>query len=261
MLDYQDSWVSREDPPPAIVEAGVGSVSVIMSMYEKIAHECVRKKDERGEQIMIQLDGRKRQRPLEDQEFIEIAKFLPQAIINLINSLNRGSKISVLEFHGENNNCRDAGAAAITKALLDLRQRNIAAVRAVFLWRNELGDEGAKSIAALVAGMALPGQERVWVAEVHLSHNNISSAGALAIFNSARTYPRAAFGGVVVQEHNCGVSQCCMNPVPTLHLHLVQTQDPEKVKNAAARNAGARRTGTNPTQTAPRRATQLAAQA
>lgn len=131
-------------------------------MYEKIAHECVRKKDERGEQvsplnaalqhrgpsrvhargflssqtaigrwalagdaaapirrvraggelwvrvergcgpdfpagilqIMIQLDGRKRQRPLEDQEFIEIAKFLPQAIINLINSLNRVPTLS-----------------------------------------------------------------------------------------------------------------------------------------------------------------------
>ena len=43
---------------------------------------------------MIQLDGRKRQRPLEDQEFIEIAKFLPQAIINLINSLNKSNQAS-----------------------------------------------------------------------------------------------------------------------------------------------------------------------
>ena len=273
-----------------------------MSQYEKIAHDSVRKKDDRGEQvkpniaaeqrreaterglrwqIMIQLDGRKRQRPLEDQEFVEIAKHLPKAVTNLIQALNRqnqGGKITVLEFHGENNHCRDAGAAAVTRALLELRQHNIAAVRAVFLWRNELGDEGAKSVAALVQGMALPGQERAWVAEVHLSHNNISSAGALALFQAARVYPRQAFGSAVplwlrlehnaidltkdlmppfcpamhrgerargvqrtVQEHNCGVSQCSMSQVPSLHLHLVQAQDAEKIRTAAGKNAAVRK--------------------
>jgi len=35
--------------------------------HEQIARDCVRKKDERGEQIVISLDGRKRDR----YEFVE----------------------------------------------------------------------------------------------------------------------------------------------------------------------------------------------
>lgn len=130
-------------------------------------------------------------------------------------------------------------AAAVCRALINLRTSNIAAVRAIFLWKNELGDRslvpyplstcgghvaylcrrpgalracaaaesarsrsglavlsghgmygsliyimwtcarmetssGAMSVAEVVEQCSVPGHERLWVAEVHLSHNHIS---------------------------------------------------------------------------------------
>jgi hypothetical protein len=42
-----------------------------------------------------------------------------------------------------------------------------------------------------------PGYERFWVAEVHLSHNNITAAGALALFDAAKGYPRPYVQGTL----------------------------------------------------------------
>ena len=226
------------------------------------------------------------------------------------------------------------GAIAVCGALQELRATNIAAVRAIFLWKNKLGDRGAAAVAALVQQSAIPGFERLWVAEVHLSHNNITVHGAQELFAAAHRYPRNANTGLVPLwlrlEHNgigeylrvfvhfiwcvcvhavvalwcgvlrcvaraieslcvhacishacvfvhhtmhqsivlctdlsamslpphcqaesrgdrnrgvqrtvnaghCGVSQCCQASVPSLHLHLVETQDEKKVE--AARTA------------------------
>lgn len=60
--------------------------------YEKIARECVRKKDERGEQIVIALDGRKRDRPLKDEEFQCIAQYLPDAVKDLAAASGRSGR-------------------------------------------------------------------------------------------------------------------------------------------------------------------------
>jgi len=76
--------------------------------------------------------------------------------------------IRQVEFHGECNECGDAGAAAVCCALLQLRAANVAAVRAVFLWKNELGDKGAMAVAELLEQSSVPGQERLWIAEVRV---------------------------------------------------------------------------------------------
>ena len=61
--------------------------------YEKIARECVRKKDERGEQIVIALDGRKRDRPFKDEEFECIAQYLPDAVKDLAAASGRSGRL------------------------------------------------------------------------------------------------------------------------------------------------------------------------
>ena len=98
------------------------------------------------------------------------------------------------------------GAIAVCGALQELRATNIAAVRAIFLWKNKLGDRGAAAVAALVQQSAIPGFERLWVAEVHLSHNNITVHGAQELFAAAHRYPRNANTGLVPLwlrlEHN-----------------------------------------------------------
>ena len=52
--------------------------------------------------------------------------------------------------------------------LIELREANVAAVRAIHLWKNELGDEGACAVADLVASSSVAGAERFWVAEVKM---------------------------------------------------------------------------------------------
>jgi hypothetical protein len=240
--------------------------------FEKIARDCVRKKDERGEQIVISLDGRKRDRPLQDEDFVAIAKFLPDVVQELAAATVRGNRTAQVEFHGECNECGDDGAAAICRALLQLRTMNTAAVRAVYLWKNELGDAGARSVAELLEQSSLPGNDRGAIAEVHLSHNKITLIGAEALFAAAlKRYPRASHCGQVplwlrlehnaidleklaprmpphcraehrgdrrggvqrtVHASNCGVSQCCQPTVPSLHLHLIENQDKKKVEEA-----------------------------
>jgi len=238
---------------------------------QQIAKESVRKKDERGENLIISLDGRKRDSPLKDEDFVALAPHLFSAVKDYCAALSRNNKIAHVEFHGECNVCGDKGAAAICGMLVKLRQSNLAAVRAIFFWKNELGDEGARSVAELVAKSALPGQERFWVAEVHLSHNNITAAGAFSLFEAATGYPRSLYGGLVplwlrlehnaidvskigsrmprycraenrgdrtrglqraVHDGNCGVSQCCQTSIPALHLHLFDNQDRAKVERA-----------------------------
>jgi hypothetical protein len=302
--------------------------------FEQIARECLRKKDDRGDLIVLSLDGRKRDRydakdfagalasmhiyelvwggvggkgeggsdkpcageqsvcldpqgmvliatslsapscalrPFKDVDFVEIAKFLPDAVRELVAAREphpvRGNRLVQLEFHGECNECGDEGAAAVCRALLQLRAENVAAVRAVFLWKNELGDSGAMSVADLLEHSSLPGHERLWIAEVHLSHNKITTRGAQALFRAAERYPRGSHAGAVplwlrlehnaidldkldmpphcraesrgdrrggvqrtVHASNCGVSQCCQSPVPALHLHLFENQDKKKVE-------------------------------
>ncbi len=61
--------------------------------FEKIARECVRKKDERGEQLVISLDGRKRDRALKDDEFEGIAQFLPDAVKELAAASVRSNRL------------------------------------------------------------------------------------------------------------------------------------------------------------------------
>mmetsp|Transcript_2841 Transcript_2841/g.9545 ORF Transcript_2841/g.9545 Transcript_2841/m.9545 type:complete len:1253 (-) Transcript_2841:117-3875(-) len=238
---------------------------------QQIAKESVRKKDDRGENLIISLDGRKRDAPLKDEDFVALAPHIFTAVKDFCVALARSNKIAHVEFHGECNECRDKGAAAICGMLIKLRQSNLAAVRAIFFWKNELGDEGAKSVAELVAKSTLPGQERFWVAEVHLSHNNITAAGAFSLFEAATGYPRSLYGGLVplwlrlehnaidiskigsrmprycraenrgdrtrglqraVHDGNCGVSQCCQANIPALHLHLFDNQDRAKVERA-----------------------------
>eukprot|EP00802_Teleaulax_amphioxeia_P008583 Tamp_08592.p1 GENE.Tamp_08592~~Tamp_08592.p1 ORF type:complete len:727 (-),score=133.97 Tamp_08592:9-2189(-) len=242
--------------------------------FEKIARECVRKKDERGEQLVISLDGRKRDRALKDEELEGIAQFLPDAVKELAAASVRNNRLVQVEFHGECNECGDAGAVAVCAALQQLRAADIAAVRAIFLWKNNLCDRGAMAVAQLVQHSCVPGHEKLWVAEVHLSHNKITRVGAEALFLAAQSYPRASHCGQVplwlrlehnaidldklgskmpphcraenrgdrrggvqrtVHASNCGVSQCCLAKVPALHLHLFENQD--KLKVEEARNA------------------------
>lgn len=248
--------------------------------FEKIARDCVRKKDERGEQIVISLDGRKRDRPLKDGDFVGIAPYLPDAVRELVAGTVRGNRVAQVEFHGECNECGDDGAAAVCRALLQLRAAGTAAVRAVYLWKNEVGDAGAKSVAELLEQPCFPGSDRGPIAEVHLSHNNITLVGAEALFAAAlKRYPRASQGGLVplwlrleynaidleklaarmpphcraenrgdrrggvqrtVHASNCGVSQCSRAPAPSLHLHLIENQDKKKVDDGRTHAASVR---------------------
>jgi len=250
------------------------------SGFEKIARDCVRKKDERGEQIVISLDGRKRDRALKDEDFVGIAQYLPDAVQELAAGIVRGNRVAQVEFHGECNECGDAGAAAVCRALMQLRAAGTAAVRAVYLWKNELGDAGAISVAQLLEQPSFPGSDRGPIAEVHLSHNNITLVGAEALFAAAlKRYPRSSQGGLVplwlrlehnaidleklaprmpphcraenrgdrrggvqrtVHASNCGVSQCSQTPTPSLHLHLIENQDKKKIDEAKTHAASLR---------------------
>ena len=104
----------------------------------------------------------------------------------------RGTQLDV---HAERNQCKDAGARALCQMLVHIRQRcshawnpiertmvslslllvcrDLAAVRALFLYQNEIGDEGARAVAELLQASVVIGSERLWVAEIHLSHNNV----------------------------------------------------------------------------------------
>jgi hypothetical protein len=142
--------------------------------YEQIARECVRKKDERGEQIVISLDGRKRDRVLSDDDFVGIAQHIPDVVRDMTAGGGvRPNRLVQIDFHGENNKCGDEGAAAICRALIQLRTANIAAVRAVFLWKNMLGDRGAMAVAELVNISAVQGHDRHWIAEVLVSSSEV----------------------------------------------------------------------------------------
>ena len=66
--------------------------------------------------------------------------------------------ISLLQFHAEDNHCGDAGTAAIVKALTQLRIRKVATPRTIFLFKNKIGDEGARCVADLITSTSLPGQ-------------------------------------------------------------------------------------------------------
>jgi len=65
--------------------------------------------------------------------------------------------VSLLQFHAENNRCGNAGAAAIVKALIELRRRNVATPTTIFLFKNRIGDEGARCVADLITSTSLPG--------------------------------------------------------------------------------------------------------
>ena len=73
-----------------------------------------------------------------------------------------------LDVKAQCNACGDAGARALCSMLIELREANVAAVRAIHLWKNELGDEGACAVADLVASSSVAGAERFWVAEVKM---------------------------------------------------------------------------------------------
>ncbi len=75
-------------------------------------------------------------------------------------------RLASLDVKAQSNGCGDAGARALCSMLMELREAGVAAVRAIHLWKNELGDEGACAVADLVAASAIEGAERFWVAEV-----------------------------------------------------------------------------------------------
>ena len=75
-------------------------------------------------------------------------------------------RLAYLDVKAQCNSCGDAGARALCNMLIELRESGIAAVRAIHLWKNELGDEGACAVADLVAASSVEGSERFWVAEV-----------------------------------------------------------------------------------------------
>jgi hypothetical protein len=77
--------------------------------------------------------------------------------------------MAYLDVKAQCNACGNAGARALCNMLIELRESGVAAVRAIHLWKNELGDEGACAIADLVASSAVEGAERFWVAEVQIT--------------------------------------------------------------------------------------------
>jgi hypothetical protein len=168
--------------------------------------------------------------------------------------------LPVLHIQAAQNEIGDVGAGALVDALLQLKRENVAAVRRVFLFRNRIGDEGARRIAELIRESSSADATAEWLTEVHLSHNEITAAGAHALFAAASSYPRGAAplwlrleynliqippasmpahclatargkangraGGRhrLVQEGDCGVQQCGLAAPPPLHLYAFTNQ-------------------------------------
>ena len=73
-----------------------------------------------------------------------------QAVQDVARSPSFQGKMAVLDVKAQSNACGDAGAKALCDALIELRESNVASVRAIHLWKNELGDPGACAVAELV---------------------------------------------------------------------------------------------------------------
>eukprot|EP00960_Hanusia_phi_P034758 751271-Hanusia_phi.AAC.2 len=125
---------------------------------QQIAKESVRKKDERGENLIISLDGRKRDSPLKDEDFVALAPHLFSAVKDYCAALSRNNKIAHVEFHGECNVCGDKGAAAICGMLVKLRQRMNWAMRVqggIFPWGGGSGIDAVFVFFEMVTQLCL----------------------------------------------------------------------------------------------------------
>jgi hypothetical protein len=105
-----------------------------------------------------------------------------QAVLDVANAGAGKGRLSFLDVKAQCNACSNAGARALCRTLIDLRESNVAAVRAIHLWKNELGDDGARSIAELVERSAIDGEERFWVAEVGNRFPILNNPGSFFFF-------------------------------------------------------------------------------
>jgi hypothetical protein len=178
-------------------------ISIQSSKWGSIAKRSVQKKNDRGDTIVIYLEGTSLERPLSDDDFINISPYLKlvrktrsvlrsplhpifsfmkrtfkltlplflhriraQAVQDVAGDGSVKGRLAYLDVKAQCNACGDAGARALCDMLVELREAGVAAVRAIHLWKNELGDAGACAVADLVATSAVDGAERFWVAEV-----------------------------------------------------------------------------------------------
>ena len=136
-------------------------------------------------EVRLREDGR----CLTDADFQHLAPAIAAAVENAVVELDWARPVA-LDFRLVNHRCGNVGMAALCDACLGpLLQGGWAYCHFLRAWSNEIGDDGCR---ALAEHLGLQGRARAThMRELHLSDNQISFVGALALVSSSlKIYPR-----------------------------------------------------------------------